>query len=153
MGVKNFAIGLVITIILPCVTHYGVMTFSPAAKYHSFSKQQYLESNGLKNINDPKYDKAKAAVLEEEYDRGRNAFNKHLFYVAVPFGILVIAAGLLIPVPGIGSGFMFGGLLTLLYGFFMNWPDLPVKVRFISLLFGLALFVIIGWTKHSKKSL
>jgi len=133
MGVKNFAIGLAITIILPCVVHYGVLTFSPAAKYYSCSKQQ-------------------AAALEAEYDRGRETFNRHLFYSAVPAGILAIAAGLLIPVPGIGAGFMFGGLLTLLYGFFVNWSDLPVKIRFTSLLFGLVLFIVIGWVKYRKKA-
>jgi hypothetical protein len=151
MGVKNFAIGLAITIILPCVTHYGVLTFSPAAKYYSCSKQQYLESAGMKKAGDPGYDKARVAALETEYNTGREAFNRHLFYIAVPTGILAIAAGLLMPVPGIGAGFMFGGLLTLLYGFFINWPDLPVGVRFISLLFGLVLFIVIGWTKYTKK--
>jgi hypothetical protein len=151
MGVKNFAIGLAITIILPFLAHYGVVTFSPAAKYYFSSKQQYLEYNGLKDAGGPQYDKAKAAALGAEYDRGRNTFNKHLFYVAVPMGILAIAAGLLIPIPGIGSGFMFGGLLTMLYGFFLNWPDLPVRIRFASLLFGLVLFVVIGWVKYSKK--
>lgn len=152
MGVKNFAIGLAITIILPCVVHYGVATFSPAAKYCSYSEQEYLEYNGLKDTGAANYDKARAAAVKEEYNNGRDTFNKHLFYVAVPIGILSIAAGLLIPIPGIGSGFMFGGLLTLVYGFFMNWPDLPVKVRFVSLLFGLILFIIIGWAKYRKKA-
>lgn len=152
MGVKNFAIGLAIAIILPCVVHYGVITFSPAAKYYSCTKQQYLEINGLKNVDDPKYDKVRAAALEQEYNNGRDTFNKHLFYVAVPIGILTIAAGLLVPIPGIGAGFMFGGLLTLLYGFFTYWSDLPVRVRFLVLLFGLILFVVIGWVKYSKKT-
>lgn len=152
MGVKNFAIGLAITIILPCIVHYGVLTFSPATRYYSYSKQQYLEYAGAKKTNDPAYDKAQAAVLEAEYSRGRETFNRHLFYGAVPAGILAIAAGLLIPIPGIGAGFMFGGLLTLLYGFFINWSDLSVKIRFASLLFGLILFIVIGWGKYSKKA-
>lgn len=150
MSAKNFAIGLAITIILPCVAHYGVKSFSPHAKYDAFSKQQYLESYGLKSATDPGYDKAKAAALETEYDKGRSAFNKDLFYVAVPVGILSIAVGLVIPLPGIGSGFMFGGLLALLYGFFMNWADLTDKVRFVSLLLALILFVVIGWAKYRK---
>lgn len=58
----------------PCVAHYGVKSFSPHAKYDAFSKQQYLESYGLKSATDPDYDKAKAAALETEYDKVRSAF-------------------------------------------------------------------------------
>jgi hypothetical protein len=147
MGAKNFAIGLAITIIFPCVVHYGVVTFSPAGKYYTCPKEMYVKTH-LSAVSP-----AEKTALEQEYDKGRETFNRHLFYVAVPLGILVIAAGLVVPVPGMGSGFMFAGLLTLLYGFFLNWSELPSGVRFASLLFGLVLFIIIGWVKYRKKEL
>ena len=151
MGMRNFAIGLAIAVILPCVVYYGLMTFSPAAKYGECSKEEYLESVGLKDVKNPA-DKVKAAAAGEEYDKGSEAFAKHLFYVAMPVGILLIAAGLAMPIPGIGSGFMFGGLFTLFYGFFAYWSGLSALFRFVSLLFGLILFVIIGWNKYKKKA-
>lgn len=151
MGAKNFAIGFAIAVILPCVVHYGVMSFSFAAKYGSCSERQHLEQEGVKDPDAPA-NKAVASALKAEYQKGRGIFNKHLFYIAVPAGIFSVAAGLMIPIPGIGTGFMFGGLLTLLYGFFTYWDDLPVQVRFVSLLFGLILFVVIGWVKYRKKA-
>jgi hypothetical protein len=154
MAVKNFAVGLAIAIMLPFAVHYGVITFSPAAKYYCVSKKDFVKlqvgTEDSKALT-PEQTVLKA-TLEAEYDEGHKRFSKHLFFVAVPAGILLIATGLVVLVPGIDSGLMFGGLFTLMYGYFTYWSDLPIAVRFVSLVGGLALFIIIGVVKHGKKT-
>ncbi len=152
MGVKNFAIGFAIAIMLPFVIHYGVITFSPAAEYQGYSKEAFVKAHLEIEPDKTKPDAIRKEALEKEYDAGIERFNRHLFFVAVPTGILSIAVGLMVSIPGIGSGFMFGGLLILMYGYFTYWSDLPISVRFASLLGGLILFIVIGWLKHGKKS-
>lgn len=152
MAVKNFAVGLAITVMLPFAVHYGVITFSPAAKYYCVSKQDFVKLGGIAEETKalvPEQARLKSK-LEAEYDEGNKRFSKHLFFVAVPAGILLIATGLIVLVPGIDSGLMFGGLLTLMYGYFTYWSDLPIAVRFASLVGGLAIFIIIGVVKHGK---
>lgn len=152
MAVKNFAVGLAIAVMLPFAVHYGVITFSPAAKYYCVSKKDFVKAQGgaedSKGLTGEKA--ALQARLEMEYDEGEKRFSKHLFFVAVPAGILLIATGLIALVPGIDSGLMFGGLITLMYGYFTYWSDLPVAVRFVSLVGGLVLFIVIGVAKHGR---
>lgn len=152
MAIKNFALGFAIAVMLPFAVHYGVITFSPAAKYYCVSKDDFVKAQGAAQ-DSRTMTSEQAAIkvkLEAEYDGGNKRFSKHLFFVAVPAGILLIATGLVILIPGIDSGLMFGGLLTLMYGFFTYWSDLPVGVRFVSLVGGLALFIVIGVMKRGK---
>ena len=147
MWVKSFAIGLAVTVILPCVVHYGVITFSPAAQYY-----QYENEEEFIKMRDPssKLSEAQREQLKKEYKDGIQRFGKHLFLAAVPVGILALAVGFIIPIPGIGTGLMFGGLVSLLYGFFTYWSDLPVGMRFVSLLIGLIFLIFAGWLKLGK---
>lgn len=144
---KDFLIGLTITLMLPFVVYYGAISFSPAAGYHNQSKEAFFQRLEA-TLQGKKLDQSSS---EAEYAAGKKTFNKHLFYIAVPAGVLAIVAGLLFSLPGIGSGLMFGGLITLVYGYFTYWEDLPVKIKFISLLVGLILLIAAGWWDHKKK--
>lgn len=151
MWVKRLAIGLAIAILLPCVVHYGVITFSPAAKYNDCKKAEYVKMRQAETADAPKASRPQVIELEQEYDAGEKRFNKHLFFVAVPAGILAVAVGFIMPVPGVGAGLMFGGLLTLVYGCFTYWSDLPVGVKFVFLLIGLIFLGAVGWLRLAKK--
>lgn len=153
---KAFAIGLAIALILPFVAYYGGISFSPAAKYHYQNKESFVKSSLPQDETVSKNKKSDAdspriKQLETEYENGKKRFNKHLFLIAVPIGILSIAAGLLISVPGIGSGLMFGGIFTLIYGYFTYWGDLDVRIRFLSLFFGLVILILVAWIDQRKR--
>jgi hypothetical protein len=149
---KDFAIGLTIAIMLPFVVYYGALSFSPAAKYQGIPKENFVKQHEGELSKEKKTRQVQVEILEQEYQTGISTFNKHLFFIAVPIGISVIGGGLAMSVPGISTGLMFGGLFTLIYGYFTYWSDLPVRVRFFSLAIGLVLFILIGWIKFGKKN-
>ena len=153
---REFVVGLAITVMLPLVVLYGVISFSPAAGFRDLKEADFLKSHEEILLQKRPITKGKAAPkvtpeeeegFKKEFKAGVKEFNKHLFYVAAPTGILAIAIGLILPIPGIASGMMCSGLLTLVYGYCTYWKDLPIRIRFVSLLGGLILFVIIGWFK------
>lgn len=148
---KEFAVGLTIALILPFVVYYGVIAYSPAAKYHHQAKENFLQTFEKVITEGKKSDVARPVQMEAEYRAGAKEFNKHLFLVAVPVGVLSIAVGLVFSVPGIGLGLMFGGIFTLIYGYFTYWDDLGVRVKFISLFIGLIILIFAGWIDQQKK--
>lgn len=149
---KEFAVGLTMALLLPFVVYYGVIAYSPAAKYHKQVQETFLQTFEDVVTKGKKPDVARPVQMEAEYRAGVKEFNKHFFLVAVPVGVLSIAIGLVFSVPGIGPGLMFGGIFTLIYGYSTYWDDLPIRIKFLSLLIGLTLLIIVGWLDQRRKS-
>ncbi len=93
-----------------------------------------------------------ASVKEEERPQVRNKWNNeyqtYLFYylcVAAVAGCLAIVAGSLIKIDFLASGFIVGGVLSLLSGFLFYWHYLQRFFQLGALVIALLLLIICGY--------
>ncbi|HLD13020.1 MAG TPA: hypothetical protein VJB87_05535 [Candidatus Nanoarchaeia archaeon] len=86
------------------------------------------------------------------YDAANKIYSRNLFFIAAIIGIIAILAGLIfIKNDSIASGFMFGGILLIIYGTVRVFGDLSKVMRVIVLFIELVLLVYIGIKKTKKK--
>ena len=78
-------------------------------------------------------------------------FEKHLFAVAVPLGLITVIIGAFLSAPAIGAGLMFGGIFSVCDGYFNYWSELSAQLKFSSLLAALIVLLVVGYRKLEKK--
>lgn len=150
MLAKKFALGFGIAIILPMLVHYGVSTFSPAPKwqdrYESYSYQRYDKAAPEERAKIDKERNEKDRIWREK----EKIFQRNLFFVAIPVGIICIIIGAVTAIQAIGTGLMFGGIFSLTEGYMFYWSELQDWMRFSSLLAAFAVLIFIGYRKLAK---
>jgi uncharacterized membrane protein YkgB len=150
MLAKKFALGFGIAVIFPVMIHYGVSTFVPAPKwqdyYQTYSYQEEKEATPVEKAKIREQRKQS----EEQRKMQEKRFQKALFLVTVPLGIATIIIGSLVLVNAIGAGLMFGGIFSLLDGYFVYWSQLADWMRFCSLLLAFSVLLFIGFRKLEK---
>ena len=147
MLAKKIALGFGIAIILPMMIHYGVSTFSPPPKYKDYVVegywQKYQTASPAEKIVLEKENKA----VQEKREAHEKRFQRHLFFVAVPVGLIAIIVGSLIGIQAIGSGLMFGGIFSVTDGYCWYWSQLDDAMKFASLAVAFTLLIVIGYKK------
>ncbi len=88
-------------------------------------------------------------MCNKEFENARNAYIKNIFYITAPIGLLAIVLGMYLPltVDAIASGFMFGGIITLVQGTVRVFGDLSKISRVVVLGIELAIIVWLGYRK------
>lgn len=147
MLAKKFALGFGIAVLLPMAVHYGVSTFSPRPKWQDYQIENYYERHERATPAEKVKLEEEQSGLEKERREHAKRFQKHLFFVTTPIGILAIIVGSVIAVQAIGTGLMFGGIFTLVDGYICYWSELPDWMRFLSLLIALVILIFIGYRK------
>lgn len=150
MLAKKIALGFGIAIILPLLIHYGVSTFWHSPNFTDYQIDNYYG----------KYERAtpvEKAKLEKEKDelfnkwqRDEHLFQRALFYVAVPIGLIAILYGSLTSIQAVGTGLMFGGIFSVVDGYSCCWSLLDDWMRFLSLLIAFVVLLFIGYKKLAK---
>jgi hypothetical protein len=140
MIAKKFALAFGIAVVFPAMIHYGVSTFSPEPRWQDYHVTPLIDSNSAE------YQKRDA-----EYRTAEKVFEKHLFSVAVPFGLITLVVGASLSVPAIGTGLMFGGIFSVTDGYFNYWSELSAQLKFFSLLAAFIVLLIVGFRKLEKK--
>jgi hypothetical protein len=140
MIAKKFALAFGIAVVFPAMIHYGVSTFSPEPRWPEYHLGPLIDSNS-----------AEYQRKDAEYKAAENVFEKHLFAVAVPLGLITLAAGAFLPVAAIGTGLMFGGILSVTDGYFNYWSELSAQLKFFSLLAAFIVLLVVGYRKLEKK--
>ena len=147
MLAKKFALGFGIAIILPMMVHYAVRTFSPPPQ----SKNYIIIYDWQKYQNASAADKAamdkESKAAQEKYQKDEKRFQRHLFFVVVPVGLLAIIVGAFAGIQAIGSGLMFGGIFAVTDGYLSYWSQLDDAMRFVSLVIAFILLIAIGYKK------
>lgn len=90
----------------------------------------------------------------QRYDAVAKERSKKVFFLALPIGILIIAAGaFFFGLEAVGAGLMGGGVGTLIYGSGAYWPYTQNWIRFLLSLVGLVLLIWFAyfWNKKMKK--
>ena len=141
MLAKKLALGFGLAIIFPMMIHYGVSTFSPEPKFESYTKQEEFNKTATSQEKIQK---------EEARESAQKQFEKHLYMVAVPLGLVAILVGAFSRVQSIGSGLMIGGIFSITDGYINYWSHLEDWMRFLSLLAAFAILLIVGYKKIEK---
>ena len=151
MLAKKFALGFGIAIILPMMIHYGVSTFSSQPKWRDYQVKNYYERHRNASPEEKRQLEAEKERLDNQRKKEENRFQKHLFFVAVPLGILAIILGAFLPIQAIGTGLMFGGIFSVCEGYISYWSALNDSLRFLSLLFAFVVLIVVGYKKLENK--
>ena len=143
---KKFALGFGIAVALPLLVYSGVSTFSPPPVW-----KDYIPTGSL--VQRDKTPEEAERVFQQR-KRGEQAYYehehrlvRHLFFVAAPIGLAGIIGGSLIAIEAIGTGLMFGGVFTVIEGYYWYWGALEHWMRFLSLLAAFLLLIFIGYRK------
>lgn len=148
---KKFALGFGIAILLPLMVHYGVSTFSPCPKDRDYQVENFKELHERGFLQDKIRLEQERSRLKKELKAHKKRFQKHLFFVAAPTGIIAILAGSFLGVQAVGTGLMFGGILTLMNGYIWYWSELQDWMRFLSLLLALIFLIFIGYRSFAEQ--
>ena len=149
---KKFALGFGIAVLFPLTIHYGVSTFSPAPKWEDYQVKHYHTHYQNASQEEQTKLEEEQSQLDEKRKEHEKRFQRHLFFVTTPMGILAIILGSFIAVQAVGSGLMFGGIFCLIDGYINYWSELPDSMRFVSLLMALIVLVFIGFKKFRESS-
>ncbi len=148
MWVKNFALGFGVAILFPMLVHYGINTFVPpldlSATYVNvtFSQENMTQQQINRNIE---LHRQLQSLRETVYQKYAEMF----FLFALPIGVAAIIFGLYMNIPGVGAGFIFGGVFTILEAYLLNWGSLNNSMRFVSLLLALSVIVYVAYRRPS----
>ncbi len=141
MLAKKLALGFGLAIIFPMMIHYGVSTFSPAPKWENHEQREEFNKRAT-----PEEKKQK----EEARELAQKQFEKHLYMVAVPLGLVAILVGAFSRVQSIGSGLMIGGIFSITTGYINYWSQLADWMRFLSLMAAFVILLVVGYKKIEK---
>jgi hypothetical protein len=141
MLAKKLALGFGLAIIFPMMIHYGVSTFSPKPKQENYDQREEFNKRAT-----PEEKKQK----EETRELAQKQFEKHLYMVAVPLGLVAILVGAFSRVQSIGSGLMIGGIFSITDGYINYWSQLADWMRFLSLLAAFVILLVVGYKKIEK---
>ena len=141
MLAKKFALAFGIAVVFPAMVHYGVSTFCPEPRWQDYTAAPLIDHNS-----------AQWQTKEAERRAAFHTFEKHLFAVAVPLGLVAIVVGAFLPIQAIGTGLMFGGIFSICDGYFNYWSELSAQLKFLSLLAAFIVLVVVGYTKLEKKT-
>ena len=148
MLAKKFALAFGVAVIFPMLVHYGVSTYSPAPKWENYRDTSYDYEKYRKATDEEKVKlDQERRQRDDERRRHEKRFQRHLFFVATPVGILAIIFGSLTPVQAVGTGLMFGGIFTVTEGYCLYWSELADWMRFLSLLVTFVILIFIGYRK------
>jgi hypothetical protein len=85
--------------------------------------------------------------LGQEYRSQLRVFHRELFCTALPAGITAVIIGSLLGVQAVGTGLMFGGIISLLEAYTVYWQELDDLFKFVSILISLIILIGVGYLK------
>lgn len=140
MLAKKFALAFGIAVVFPAMIHCGVSIFSPQPRWQDYTVAPMIDR-----------DSGEWQKKETERRAAEKVFQKHLFAVAVPLGLVAIIAGAFFLTPAIGAGLMFGGIFSVCDGYFNYWSELSATLKFLSLLAAFIVLIVVGYRKIERK--
>ncbi|MBI3622664.1 hypothetical protein HY212_01110 [Candidatus Pacearchaeota archaeon] len=169
MNIKDVILGIAIIVLTIFVTYYGINTFFPSPDYNSFCTPEkvniYVNNSAECEAADgrwnPSYGGPVKATPEgycdlnwkcsQEFDHANRERSKKVFFIALPLGIIIIAAGaFFFGLEAVGAGLMGGGVGTLIYGSGAYWPYTQNWLRFLLSLIGLSLLIWFAYFWNRK---
>jgi hypothetical protein len=108
----------------------------------------------------PKYDSNNCQVYDKcdycqkDFDQARNIYNRNIFFILAPIGLVIVIIGIYITVEYIGAALMFGGMITMFYATVRYFSDMSKMFRALVILVELLIIIWIAYKKigDSRKS-
>ena len=166
MDLKNIILGIAIVILTIFVIVNGIGVFYPKVEYSDFCAAEVIETQerceeigatwevydgvrrlfeGEKGFCDRNF------KCRDRYDDAREERAKKVFYVALPFGILILlVGGFLFYLEAVGAGLMGGGVGTIVYAAGSYWRYGEDLFRFIISLLGLVSVIFLAYWFNKK---
>ena len=94
--------------------------------------------------------KTAAKKLHKEQKEQDFIYSRKFFYISLLIGLFILILGLLIKVPSLGAGFVFGGGSTIVMAYAMRWRFLNELFLFTSLLLAI-LAITLGLLIYSRR--
>ena len=176
MSIKNTVLGIAIIILTIFVAYYAINLFFPSVNYNDFcgnvnyniqinDNATCTAQGGMWNyINGPKPAETSPNTTNgycdltyycnQQYENASKARAEKVFFIALPLGIAIIAAGaFFFGLEAVGAGLMGGGVGTLIYGSGAYWPYTHTWLRFLLSLAGLVILIWFAyfWNRKLKK--
>jgi len=127
---------------------WGAYIDGPPGPYYLRSVPAKAPIDGDEVSDAPKEYCNPAKTCQKDYDSARNLYNRNVFIVLVSLGaISIILSIFFIQVRAVSSGFLFGGLLSILIGTTRYWSNMNEYLRLIVLMIVLAGLVWVGYKK------
>ena len=142
MLAKKFALAFGIAVVFPAMIHSGVSIFSPQPRWQDYTVAPMIDRNS-----------SEWQQKETERRAAEKVFEKHLFAVAVPLGLVAIIVGTFFLTPAIGAGLMFGGIFSVCDGYFNYWSELSASLKFMSLMAAFIVLIAVGYLKIERKEI
>ena len=142
MLAKKFALAFGIAVVFPAMIHCGVSIFSPQPRWEDYTVAPMIDRNSTE-----------WRQKETERRAAEKVFEKHLFAVAVPLGLVAIIVGAFFLAPATGAGLMFGGIFSVCDGYFNYWSELSATLKFFSLLTAFIVLILVGYRKIERKEI
>ncbi len=165
-NIFKIAFGVAIFILSLSVVIYGVGLIYPEPNYEDYCSNSIvrpiLENESSCFDNGGKwnsYEVSKGDITGycdidyrcgEAYNLARERYSMNLFLFFVPFGILILIAGVYIRVESVSYGVLFSGIALILKGLFGYWRYSENWLRFLISLIGLGVVVYFA-NKFSEK--
>jgi len=151
MLAKKIVLGVGIAIVFPMMIHYGVCIFSPKPKWEDYRIADYYIKHKNASPKEKKKLQAEQKRLVKQRKEATRRFQSHLFYVAVPLGIIAIIIGSLLSIHALGAGLMLGGIFSASNGYFNYWNVLDDWLKFLSAFCVFVVLVGVAYRKIEKK--
>ncbi len=152
MLAKRIALGFGIALVFPLLIHYGVSTLITQPKWEDYQIENYYEQHQRATPEEQKKMEIEKSKLDKKWKETNNRFTKHLYFVAVPLGIIALIAGAFLSTQAIGTGLMFGGIFSISNGYYHYWYELPDPLKFASMLLAFIVLLFIGYKKLDNKT-
>lgn len=86
-------------------------------------------------------------TCQEQFDNAKEKYDSNVFIISIVSGGVALIIGVALGVEAVGSGLMFGGVLTIFVGVVRNWGHLGNIAKFLILGAVLAGLIYIGYRK------
>jgi hypothetical protein len=154
MLARQIAIGFGIAIIFPLLVYYGVASVYSRPQYPTYRPTAILPVNPTpeerqKYLEERRAEQQEQQKRQEAYQAAATDFARHLIYIATPLGICAILIGAYLPLYAIGTGLIVGGISTVWAGYWNYWQYLTDWIRFVSLLAGFIMLLLVGYYRIS----
>ncbi len=144
MLARQIAIGFGLAVMFPLLVYYGVSTVHPAPKFQIIVTAT-LPPNATPDERREYTEQRRKQ--QELFDTEARDFARVLIAVATPLGVAAILVGAYLPLYTVGTGLIFGGIMSVVWGYWTYWSYLEDWMRFVSLLAGFAILLFVGFRK------
>ncbi|MBI2548494.1 hypothetical protein HYW21_04040 [Candidatus Woesearchaeota archaeon] len=116
--------------------------------------EQCYRDNGFPEYNDDARgcpnSFASCNFCQKEFNLANQIYNRNLFLIIAPLGVLAIVVGLFLSYEVIGTGFMFSGILLVAYATMRYFSEMSKLMRAVVIFIELLILIVISIKKLKK---